>query len=388
MLKKSAAGVAVVIPLFNHQEYVGAALDSLYAQSRPVQKIIVIDDGSTDASLERVRAARDARVEILTQTNGGAHTALNRAIQIAKDCEFIGILNSDDFYHPNRVERCLDFLETNRQSNVVCSRVELVDPAGQPLPAHDARVRWMDFVYSMEQKDPVERLGVSNFLKTSSNIFGRTGYLLEHPFKPYRYNHDYYFALVCALEHQLGVMPEVLLSYRLHNTNTIKSEGEASVAKEGLQMHLDLLRELAPHSGKSPRLRADLADYFRMLLGNHGTFRTEAFLHLLMQSLVREGGEAVGELVNGMENKCFPELVARPSRLLRDQQLTEEYLEMDRRILQSRWVALGRLFGLKFQVAEENQTPSARLAALKKRLFRSKWLRFGRLFGFGPKKLW
>src|SRR5438067_1085737 len=97
--------IAVVIPLYNHERYIVEALRSVLAQTRPVNRIVIVDDGSTDGSVEVVRREfrDDARIQLLTQRNSGAHVALNRGIaEAASDCEFIGILNSDDVYEPSR----------------------------------------------------------------------------------------------------------------------------------------------------------------------------------------------------------------------------------------------------------------------------------------------
>ena len=113
--------VAVVIPLFNHERFIVTSIESVLGQTRPVDKIVVVDDGSTDGSVEAVRKIGDPRIALFTQQNAGAHSALNRAILEARDCEFIAILNSDDVYHPQRIEKCVAFLEANSPVDVVCT---------------------------------------------------------------------------------------------------------------------------------------------------------------------------------------------------------------------------------------------------------------------------
>ena len=72
--------IAVVIPLYNHAAYIGDAIRSVLAQTRTVDKIVIVDDGSTDDSVEIVRAFAEPRIELSTQPNAGAHAAINRGI--------------------------------------------------------------------------------------------------------------------------------------------------------------------------------------------------------------------------------------------------------------------------------------------------------------------
>jgi glycosyltransferase involved in cell wall biosynthesis len=70
--------LAVVIPVYNHARYIGRALESVLAQSRPPDRVICIDDGSRDDSLAVCRTFADQGVEVLGQENRGAHATINR----------------------------------------------------------------------------------------------------------------------------------------------------------------------------------------------------------------------------------------------------------------------------------------------------------------------
>src|ERR1044072_6676332 len=99
--------IAVVIPLYNHERYIADTLRSVLAQTRPAEKIVIVDDGSTDGSAAVVqREFTDARIVLIQQKNAGAHAAINRGIKEATDCEFIAILNSDDLFDPRRLAYC------------------------------------------------------------------------------------------------------------------------------------------------------------------------------------------------------------------------------------------------------------------------------------------
>ena len=97
------SAVSVIIPAFNAEAYITEALTSILTQTRPLSEIIVIDDGSTDATAERVRAFGH-NVILLQQSNQGIYGTLNRGIQHAQG-EWLAFLDADDLWTPQRLEK-------------------------------------------------------------------------------------------------------------------------------------------------------------------------------------------------------------------------------------------------------------------------------------------
>lgn len=95
--ERPAADVSVVIPLYNHARYVGAAIESVLDQTLRPREIVCIDDGSTDGSAAVVEAMARRRpfLRFRSRPNQGAHRTLNEAIQEAQG-RYVAILNSDD----------------------------------------------------------------------------------------------------------------------------------------------------------------------------------------------------------------------------------------------------------------------------------------------------
>jgi glycosyltransferase involved in cell wall biosynthesis len=252
---------AVVIPSYNHARYVGAALDSALAQTRPPDRVVVVDDGSQDGSPAAIEAYRARGVELHAQPNAGAHAALNRAVALAAaDCDAIAILNSDDVYEPRRLERCLEELEARPDLGAVCTELSVVDAEGRPLPEDAPRRRWFEVAWSLgaaRDLPPAEWLGLANFPATTSNVVARASELRAHPFRPYRFCHDYAFLLEAALRGRLGVVDEPLLRYRVHGANTIVMD-PAPLVRELLRLQADLWRSLAPELERDPGLRGRL----------------------------------------------------------------------------------------------------------------------------------
>jgi len=374
--------VAAVIPLFNHERYIADALRGLLAQTRPPDRIIVIDDGSTDRSLDAARAVADARITILSQENAGAHAALNRGIALAADADFIGILNSDDVYEPERLESCLRCLELHPAAAVVATRLKMIDGEGVLLPAGDPRARWLRSVWHARPESLCAWLGIANFTKTTSNLFGRAEYFRGHPFRPYRYVHDYYFALAAAIEDRLVLLDEELLRYRVHGANTIKSGPGERVPREVLRMNIDVLRAFAPALAESPAVRGRCAEYFRTLSLNSADFRLEPFLHLAARQFAALTDGETEALCETLDPARFPELLAGKSGALRETLAQASCERILQRLASSRWLALGRILGASPRLYTDAPTAEGRLAALRNACSRSPWFRLGQKLGF------
>ncbi len=108
--------VSVIIPAYNVATIVGTAIDSVMAQSRPALEIIVIDDGSGDATAEVVRglALANPKIRLISLVaNGGAATARNAGIAAAMG-DWIGLLDADDTWAANRIETLLAIADEER----------------------------------------------------------------------------------------------------------------------------------------------------------------------------------------------------------------------------------------------------------------------------------
>lgn len=103
---RDGASVSVVIPAYNAQRSIGAAISSACGQSRRPAEILVVDDGSTDATAA-IAGAYPEPVRLLRRENGGVSSARNTALeQVAGD--FVALLDADDQLLPNHLERCLE----------------------------------------------------------------------------------------------------------------------------------------------------------------------------------------------------------------------------------------------------------------------------------------
>jgi len=104
-----ASRVSVVIPAYNAARTVVESVQSALDQTMSEIEVIVVDDGSADATAQLVGAIDDQRVRLLQQPNGGVSAARNAGIAEAR-CEWVAFLDADDLWLPRKLERQLELM--------------------------------------------------------------------------------------------------------------------------------------------------------------------------------------------------------------------------------------------------------------------------------------
>jgi glycosyltransferase involved in cell wall biosynthesis len=108
--------ISVIIPTFNRIETLPRALDSVLSQTRPADEVIVVDDGSTDGSGELVER-KYPQCRLISQSNSGVSSARNLGITAAIGT-WIALLDSDDAWHPKKLEKQADALDQSRHLRI------------------------------------------------------------------------------------------------------------------------------------------------------------------------------------------------------------------------------------------------------------------------------
>jgi len=227
--------VSVVIPSYNHARFICQAVDSVLSQTLSDLELIVVDDGSRDNSLDLLRQYKDPRMRVIVQENQGAHAAINRGMGETSG-EFLTILNSDDFYASDRLEKLVAALRDNPHAGLACSHIQVI---GQNNALLGVKHGYHDLVPWMLQnpqrsfrggEDLRAALLTENYCATTSNyVFTRTWYRKVGSFRPLRYAHDWDFALRLTRVADLILVPEPLVNYRIHANNTIRENQAAMI---------------------------------------------------------------------------------------------------------------------------------------------------------------
>ena len=110
--------VSVIMPAYNYAQFIGAAIESVLGQSWQDWELIIVDDGSTDATPAVIAGFHDPRIRALRRQNGGEAAARNSGLDLARG-EYISFLDADDLYLPNALADRVAFLETHPEYGVV-----------------------------------------------------------------------------------------------------------------------------------------------------------------------------------------------------------------------------------------------------------------------------
>jgi glycosyltransferase involved in cell wall biosynthesis len=134
--------ITVAIPVHNSEHCIRETLDSVLAQTYPAHEILVVDDGSTDATADIVRSF-GPRVRYLYQKNEGAAAARNNAIQNATG-DWIAFLDHDDIFLPEKLDKQRRIIESNPNLVVVYSAFTFLylDGTTRVSPAFPAKYLW------------------------------------------------------------------------------------------------------------------------------------------------------------------------------------------------------------------------------------------------------
>lgn len=235
-----ASTISVVLPVYNHRDFVIDAIRSVFEQTLTPHELIIIDDGSTDGSAEIIRdflaknpGPQGMSVSFEARENRGAHVTINEGIKRATG-EYVAILNSDDLYMLNRLERCLHTAR-NQNSRLVFTYVDAIDGSGTPLPAGDMWRIWYNHatLLNIQEHDCVSQtLLYANIAVSTGNFFIHRSLFEENGyFSDLRYCHDWDFLLRASLIEEPVILREKLYKYRIHGGNTAMEPDNYAIAE-------------------------------------------------------------------------------------------------------------------------------------------------------------
>lgn len=261
--------VSVIVPSYNHARFIDQCIDSIYAQTWARIEIIVIDDGSTDDSVARIREKLKAcrfSHRFIARENRGAHRTINEAIALATG-DYINILNSDDRFHPQRIEKMVTHVAA-MGADWGFAGVEVIDGRGERVTASVAGSieRHVQSILTSVYSAPTIGFALlrSNVAISTGNFFVRTEFFRKvGGFSNLRYVHDQEFALRATLLAEPIYVPEKLYDYRVHGNNTISEVGSEAIpeTKAMLNIHLQNLADSDTVSNPFAPTRLNWGDY-------------------------------------------------------------------------------------------------------------------------------
>lgn len=245
--------VSVIIPAYNHEKYVQETIKSLIAQTYQNIELIILDDGSTDSTWEKICEMKEecekrfTCIDFSTKENEGTCTTLNKLIKKVNG-EYFYIIASDDMAKPYAIELELQFLNKNPDYCLAVGNNEIIDNKGQVCywdkdrnivynKNHAQYLTFADFLkdrrkdvdFNFDNFGSYKNLYRDNYIPNGYLIRKSTFNLIE-PFTKEAPLEDWFLMLQLSKYGKFKYLDEVLFSYRWHDTNTIKNVDKMNIA--------------------------------------------------------------------------------------------------------------------------------------------------------------
>ena len=197
--------ISVIMSTYNDELYIEESLQSILNQTLTDFELIIYDDCSTDHTVEKIRAFHDPRIQLIcNEENCGLTKNLNKGLRIAKG-KYIARMDGDDISEQTRFEKQVAFFEEH--------------PAVYLISCHAQNFGESDLVNRIRGNSEVLRCRM-----LIRPVFAHPGFmmrreLIEEGFfydETFRTAQDYEFAVRAAGTHEIGMVPEILLHYRVH----------------------------------------------------------------------------------------------------------------------------------------------------------------------------
>lgn len=238
--------VSVIIPVYNGEKTIRETVESVLNQTLSDFELIIIDDGSTDSTLDVLSTIKDSRLKVVSYSNAGVSASRNRGIELASG-EYIAFLDADDFWTPDKLEFQVKALAANPQASVVYSWADCIDEANQLLG--------IDHHFTVNG-NILTRLLVSNCIAGSaSSVLARREVFVEVGNFDETLTHaeDWDMWLRLAARYEFVVVPIPQILYRITDTSAssdfIKQEaGSSQVIERAFKRVSESLQHLKSHA--------------------------------------------------------------------------------------------------------------------------------------------
>lgn len=224
-MKSPSPLVSVIIPSYNHSDYICEAIDSVLSQTYQNIELIVIDDGSTDGSVSMLEVLSiEKGFKFLSQANSGVCKTLNRGIREVSSGEYICILASDDSFSLDKVEKQLMVLKSSAGSQFCYTKAREFDgETGRTIRFFPAKKYTGNVLDKIFFRQPYA---------AGSIMFTREIYDQLQGFDESLKIEDWDFSIRAAAITNFCCVDEPLFNYRSHQKNTMKTLGRRKIFQE------------------------------------------------------------------------------------------------------------------------------------------------------------
>lgn len=208
MIQMSEPIISVVIPAYNAEKTIQETIQSVLNQTFQNFEIVIVNDGSTDRTLEIIQSIPDPRIKVFSYSNSGKSMTRNRGIELSQG-EYLAFLDADDLWTSDKLEQQWQALQDYSEASVAYSWTHFIDKNGTAL--------FPGTKYGNDS-NIYHKLLVRNCLESGSNILVRRSAIAQIPhFDPTLSKaEDWDFYLRLAAQFKFVCVPKYQILYRMH----------------------------------------------------------------------------------------------------------------------------------------------------------------------------
>ncbi|MGD1909649.1 MAG: glycosyltransferase family 2 protein [Rivularia sp. (in: cyanobacteria)] len=265
--------VSIIIPTYNTSSYITKAIESALEQTEKNIEVIVVDDASSDNTVEVVRKILDKRLKILVnQSNQGPSYSRNRALQVAKG-EWVALLDSDDWYEPQRLEILLHTADVEN-ANMIADNMHLIkDDAEYPHSTFFANEG-----ISFNKPTKIDTVNLIDLSLSITKPLIKRDFLVRHSLEfneALKYEEDFILFLFCLLKGAIFVVvPEAYYFYRTRTGSLMTKQRE--FYEQAYKTNRYLLQQ--DITKQNPELLHSLSSRFFTINQQRGYYRVKPFI--------------------------------------------------------------------------------------------------------------
>ena len=314
--KNARSAASVVVPSYNHKEYVGWCLRSIIKQTKQPSHLLVIDDGSTDDSpriIESVLKDCPFPCELIARENRGLSATLNQSLELTSG-DYFAYLSSDDVWLEDFLEARMARLRSRQTAVLAYGNAYLIDKQNKVV---DCTGDWAHY-----KDGDVRSMLMQTTAPMSPTVLYKRESIERHGWNEGSRLEDYELYLKLSLDGEFAFDPQVLSAWRVHETNTSWDQ------KMMLDEQLNALRRVAPELGIGVRQLETLTKEINFN-------RVEDFLRLgdkkeaTQLALRNLKGVSLGRLVRVLGRLALPYSAVSWWRQRRHRAATQQYGRLD-----------------------------------------------------------
>lgn len=243
--------VSVIISSYNHGQYIEACINSVLAQTYPGIELLVVDDGSSDDSVARIRRMQEEHgFDFVARENRGLARTLNELVARSKG-SLIAPFGSDDVMLPERLALQVAYMQDKPEVGICTGNIRTIDEQGRAIPGKDRNrpLRRLDFEDLFNARKDGAPAPTLLFRRDALDAVGGfdPAIRLEDLLIELKITHAGYF---------IDILPDVLALYRVHDTNTYKNR----------RMMIDAVMATYAHFGDHPNHAEVCARFINSML--------------------------------------------------------------------------------------------------------------------------